>query len=235
MSEPLLSVSGVVKEYQALRPLRLQDLSVGAGQQVSLFGLDAPAAEILVGLITGALLPDAGTIMLFGRSTSDITDSDGWLAMLDGVGIITDRAVLIEQFTVLQNVAMPFTLDLEPVNAGVRPKAEQLARQVGLADHLDTPVGRAGPDAQVRVRIARALALEPRLVIAEHPTATVPREKVPSLARDLGALARGHGVALLSLTADEVYANAIGGTVLAHEPATGALRPRSLLRRWFGG
>ena len=65
---------------------------------------------MLVGLLTGALLPDAGDVQLFGKSTRDVGDSDAWLAMLDGVGILTDRAVLIEQFTVEQNIAMPFTL-----------------------------------------------------------------------------------------------------------------------------
>ena len=94
---------------------------------MSIGGLDAAAAELFVGLVTGALLPDSGDIELFGHSTRDVADSEAWLAMLDGVGIITDRAVLIAQFSVEQNLAMPFTLEIDPVAAELRPRVIALA------------------------------------------------------------------------------------------------------------
>ena len=58
MAEPLLDVRGVSKHYGGLRPLRLAALAVGPGDRVAITGLDAPAAEILVNLLTGATLPD---------------------------------------------------------------------------------------------------------------------------------------------------------------------------------
>ena len=103
-----------------------------------------------------------------------MADSDAWLAMLDGVGIITDRAVLIGQFSVEQNMAMPFTLEIDPVAADVRPRVAALADAVGLVPaDLTTRIAEAGGDVQARVRVARALALEPRVLLAEHPTAGV--------------------------------------------------------------
>jgi ABC-type sugar transport system ATPase subunit len=105
----LVAVRGLVKNYAGLRPLRLQSLDVQPGQVVSIVGLDAQAAEVFVGLLTGALLPDEGGIRLFEQSTAAVSDTEAWLAMLDGVGVITERAVLIEQFSVEQNIAMPFT------------------------------------------------------------------------------------------------------------------------------
>ena len=79
MSAPLLTVRGLVKDYQALRPLRVADLTVAEGELVVLKGLDAAAAETFVALLTAATLPDAGDVELFGQRTSSIDDHAGWL------------------------------------------------------------------------------------------------------------------------------------------------------------
>lgn len=232
-ADPLVSARGVVKNYQALRPLRIEALTLAPGDIVALTGLDAPAAEMLVGLLTGAVLPDSGDIQLFGRSTRDVVDSDAWLAMLDGVGIVTDRAVLIGQFSVEQNMAMPFTLTLDPVAEDVRPRVADLARTVGIgSDDLAMPVAQARPEIQTRVRVARALALNPSVLLAEHPSATLPRDAAKALGVDLNRIARARSLAVLAITADDVFAKALGGHVLRHEPATGALRPRSFWHKF---
>lgn len=231
---PLISVRDVVKSYQALRPLRIETLTVTRGQILSVTGLDAPAAEILVGLLTGAMLPESGEIALFGKSTRDLTDSDAWLAMLDGVGMVTDRAVLIAQFSVEQNIAMPFTLDIDPVAPEVRPRVAELAAEVGLEpNELSTRVGEARPDVQARVRLARALALNPSVLLAEHPSASLPRAAVRAYAADLTRVARKRHLAVVAITADEVFASALRGQILIHEPATGALRTRKTWHKLF--
>ncbi len=231
---PLVRVTDVVKNYQALRPLRIQSLTLAPGDVLSITGLDAAAAEMLVGLLTGAMLPDSGEIELFGEPTSQVTDSDAWLAMLDGVGIVTDRAVLIPQFSVEQNIAMPFTLAVDPIATDVRPLVEALAREVGISSsNLSTPVAEARPELLARVRVARALALKPSLLLAEHPSASLPREQVGAFAADMSRLAKSRTLALLVMTADEVFASALGGQVLTHDPAAGALRPRSAWNKIF--
>jgi ABC-type lipoprotein export system ATPase subunit len=234
--EPLIIVQGVVKDYQALRPLRLSSLVIGRGDVISLMGLDATAAEMLVGLLTGALLPDQGEIMLFGRSTRDVTDSETWLALLDGVGIVTDRAVLVGQFSVEQNIAMPFTLAIDPIADEVRQRVAALAAEVGLASaDLAARVGDTRPDVQARVRLARALALAPSVLIAEHPSATLPAESIAAFASDMARIAHGRTLAVLAVTGDQRFARAVGGEILMHEPATGQLRRRSGWRKLFGG
>lgn len=234
MSEVLVSVRRLVKNYQGLRPLRLQALEVPRGAVISISGLDLPAAEMVVGLLTGAVLPEEGAVHLFGQSTHDVTDSDAWLAMLDQVGIVTDRAVLIAQFSVEQNVAMPFTLQVDPLADTIRAQVHRLAGEVGLdPSTLERPVAQSSPEVVARVRLARALALEPTLLIAEHPSASLPRESVKSYARDIARIARAREMAVLAITADPLFADALGGQRLTHEPGTGALRPASFWRRVF--
>lgn len=235
MSDTLLQMSGVQKDFQSLRPLRLRDLTVKAGDVLSIAGLDAVTAEIFVHLVTGATLPDAGDVVLFGQNTRSIPDSETWLRTLDSIGMITSRGVLIEAFSVLQNVAMSFTLEVDPIDPRVVPQAGALAREVGIdSGAFDLPVSRVAPDVKMRVHVARALALGPKLVIAEHASAALPRETVAAFGAGLVRAAETRGLALLALTADDALARAIGGTRLELVAATGELRPESRIRRFFG-
>jgi phospholipid/cholesterol/gamma-HCH transport system ATP-binding protein len=235
MNEPLVTVRQLTKGYQALRPLRVESLALQRASVVSVMGLDAQAAEVLVGLLTGAILPDEGDVRLFGKSTRDVSDSEGWLEMLDDVGIVTDRAVLIGDFSVAQNIALPFTLQVDPIAEAVQPQVERVAREVGLdAADLDRPVAESRPEVVARVRLARAIALDPIVLLVEHPTASLPREGVKPYAIEIARVARERQLSVLAITADEAFAAALGGQVLAHEPKTGALRPASVWRRIFG-
>ena len=117
-------------------------------------------AETFVHLVTGATLPDTGDVSLFGRNTRGITDGEAWLKSLDGVGMITARGILIEAFSVLQNIALSLTLDVDPIDPRVIPQAGALARDVGIAANLfDVPVGKGGAGHQdARPSRARARA-----------------------------------------------------------------------------
>jgi putative ABC transport system ATP-binding protein len=230
----LLEISGLTKDYQALRPLRIAQLSLQPGDIVSLSGIDARAAETLVHLITGAVLPDQGDVTLFGQNTRAIADGKAWLTSLDGIGMITSRGVLIEAFSVLQNIAMSYTLDVDPIDPRFVSQAGALARDAGIDTAVfDMPTGRAGPEIKMRVHLARALALNPQMLIAEHPSAALPRETVTAFGADLAAIARKRGLALLAITADDLLAKAIGGHRLELVAASGELRAPGFLKKLF--
>ena len=231
----LLEIRGLVKEHGALRPLRVRELAVEPSTVMSISGIDARAAEMFVYLVTGAVLPEEGTVTLFGQDTRAISDSEAWLKSLDGIGMLTARGVLIEAFSVLQNIAMAFTLDVDPIDPRVVPQAGAVARDAGIPQEIfDLPAGKAGPEMQMRVHLARALALGPRLLMGEHPSAALPRDTVAAFGADLARVARARGIALLVITADEVLAKAVGGQRLELVPATGELRPPGLLKKIFG-
>ena len=234
MSDRFLTMTGVHKDFQALRPLRVRELTVAAGDVMSIAGLDAPAAEVFVNLVTGAALPDAGDVVLFGQNTRTIPDSAQWLTTLDGIGMVTARGILIEAFSVLQNVAMSFTLEVDPIDPRVVPQAGALAREVGIDQAaFDLPAGRVPPEVKMRVHLARSLALGPKLLIAEHASAALPRETVSSFGADLARAAAARGLAVIAITADDVLARAIGGARLELVAATGELRTMSRIRRLF--
>jgi predicted ABC-type transport system involved in lysophospholipase L1 biosynthesis ATPase subunit len=240
MSAALLEIRGLVKDYQGLRPLRVRELSVAAGRLLHLAGFDAAAAEIFVHLVTGAALPDQGEVTLFGANTREIADAEAWLRSLDGLGLVSHRAVLIDALTVLQNVAMPLTLEIDPIAPAFREPVADLAREAGIPEaDWEQPLGRVGPETAVRVRLARAVALRPSLLIAEHPSATLPRDAVARVAADVARVAADRGAALVTLTADAAWIDAIGGDVLTLQPGSGELasgaRFMERFRRILGG
>lgn len=224
MSVPVLDLSFVSKAYGGLRPLRIERLTLAHGDQLALVGIDGPGAEVLINLLTGASLPDRGEIRVHGRSTADIADGPAWLASLERFGIVSERAPLVAALSVVQNLALPFSLDVDPLSDAMRRRAAALAIEAGLADaDLDRRTGELGPAGRARVRFARALALDPDLLLAEHPTATLSRGDVKGLARDVGALLRGRPATALILTADEAFAEAVVPRVGRLDPASGRI------------
>jgi ABC-type transporter Mla maintaining outer membrane lipid asymmetry ATPase subunit MlaF len=230
---PLIEVRGVSKNYGGLRPLRLAALTVQPGARVAISGLDAPAAEILVNLLTGATLPDEGEIRLFGRPTSAIADADEWLATLDHIGMLSPRAMLADDFTAEQAVAMAFTLSIDPVPEAVAGEVARLAHEAGLgAADLASKLADASPGVKAGCRLARALATSPAVLVLEHANALLP-EGAAAFGRRIAAIADARRMAVLALTADEMFASAVAERVFALDAATGQLKARGGWRRWF--
>ncbi len=232
--ELLVELTDVVKDYRSLRPLRVKHLELRAGEAVAILGIDAAMSEVLISLITGAQLPDSGEIRVFGRPTSAITAVDDWVTALDRFGLISERAVLVEQFTTEQNLAMPLSLELENLSSSLREEVRELAREVGLSvEELEAPTGALGPSAQLRLRLGRALALGPRVLLAEHPNARLSSSELTRFAQDLARISAQRGLASLITTVDPTFATALTDQVLRFQAATGELSRASGWRRWF--
>jgi ABC-type branched-subunit amino acid transport system ATPase component len=233
VSEAILEFRGVSKSYGGLRPLRVERFVLLAGDRVALAGLDGGGAEAFVNLLTGASLPDAGRVALFGRDTAAISDADEWLGSLDRLGIVSARAVLLDDLTVAQNIATSFTLSIDPVADDVMEQVRGLAGEVEIAAAdlaarvADVPSGTAA-----RCHLAKALAVTPALLVLEHANALAP-DDAPMLARTIGRIARRRQLTLLALTTDEAFARAAADRVLAVSPATGELSDRSGWRRFL--
>ncbi len=231
--DTLIRLRGVSKDYRSLRPLRIAELDLPPGRSVALLGFDQMMAEVFVDLITGAILPDTGEVSAFGKPTSSIADPDAWLTTLDQFGLLTDRAVLVEQFTVEQNLALPLSVAVESMSPDVRARAAALAVEVGLGNDLERQAGVLAPAQRARIRLGRALALMPSVLVAEHPSATLSGEDATAFATDISRIVAARGIGSLILTADQAFARAVAREVLVLEPATGALKPVSSWRRWF--
>jgi ABC-type branched-subunit amino acid transport system ATPase component len=229
---PILEAVDVSKDYRGLRPLRILELAIAAGERVALVGFDQVTAEVLVNLLTGATLPDRGRVALFGRDTNAIVDASDWLTVIDRVGIVSERAVLLDGLTALQNLAMPFTLDVEPLGGEPRERAEALARELDLAPPAwNSAVGTLDVAVQMRIRLGRALALEPEVLLLEHASARLSTADASALAAAIARIAQSRRIAVVALGVDAAFARGVATRVLTWDPASGRLAAR---RGWFG-
>jgi ABC-type lipoprotein export system ATPase subunit len=231
--DPVLRILKVRKAYNALRPLRVNDLTIAAGERVALSGFDAGAAEVLVNLVTGASVPDEGDVHVQGRSTASIANGDEWLAWLDRFGIVSPRAVLLDGATLLQNLAMPLTLQIDPIPDDAAEAARALARETGIdEDALSRPVAGLPAAVKMRAHLARAVALGPALLILEHPTAILEKGEGRAFGDAVARVAGARGLATLIVSEDAEFADVAATKRLALQAASGDLKPRR--RSFFG-
>lgn len=232
-SAPVLRLANVRRAYNGLRPLRINDLSIAAAERVAVSGLDAGAAEVLVNLVTGASVPDEGEVFVLGQSTASISDGETWLESLDRFGIVSPRAVLLDAATLLQNLAMPITLDIEPVPPQVAARVVQLARDAGIEERwLEKPIAALDPSIRVRAHLARAVALNPSLLILEHPTAGLAKGEGNAFGDVVASVAGSRSLATLIISEDVEFSTTAATRRLALQGATGELKPAK--RRLFG-
>ena len=234
MDTALIQVRDVIKDFRGLRPLRLQQLVVHEGESISLMGFDQAMAEVLVNLLTGAILPDSGTITVFGEQTDAIGNAESWVKTLDRFGLISERAVILDQLTVEQNLAMPLSLHLHTMPGDLRDRVRTIAAEVGLTnDELASPVGSLAPLPRQRLRLGRALALDPGVLLAEHPNAPLSGADTRAFAGVFRHVVEGRRISSVVLTADHEFAAAISAQVLTLQPATGLLKRSPAWRRWL--
>lgn len=231
---PAIRVRDVEKDYRALRPLRVRELDVLEGESIALLGFDRAAAEVFVNLLTAATVPDSGRIEIFGRSTVDIQDAATWLSSLDCFGIVSERQVLLDNMTVEENLTMPLTMALHDVDGAVRTRVAAVAEEVGLSsDQLRQPVATLSAGPKLRVRLGRALAPAPRILLSEHPNASLDVGDVARFAAEYAQLVRRRRIVSVVLTADSAFASRVAPRTLTLQPATGELTPVSTWRRLF--
>jgi putative ABC transport system ATP-binding protein len=232
---PRLELLNVLKDYRGLRPLRIAHLTVAAGERVALSGVDAPGAEVLVNLITGASVPDQGVVTVDGVDNAAMADGDAWLSSLDRFGIVSERAVMLEGSTLLQNLALPLSLEIDAIAPETKRRVEALAREVGLPSaRLAVRAGDAPPPDRMRAQVARALALDPRLLLLEHPTVHLPRESVAGFGRDVAEMAERRGLSVLAITEDDDFAKPFAARWVKVIAGTGEVVPARSKWRWLG-
>jgi putative ABC transport system ATP-binding protein len=226
-----LELHDVEKQYGGLRPLRVRRLRIEPRTRTTLLGFDLPAAETFVNLITGAVLPDVGEVTTLGHATAAIVDSDAWLKFVEQFGFVSDRIALLDAMTVEQNLAIPFSLEIEPIPDEVRARVGSLAAEVGIdRSRLHLMVGEADPMLRARVRLARALALNPTFLVLEHPTAALSDQDAQPYAALIASVCESRALTTVALSMDERFAKALGGRLLVWQPATGEFKEK---RRWF--
>ncbi|WP_341468297.1 ABC transporter ATP-binding protein [Candidatus Chlorohelix allophototropha] len=183
MNSPLIILSGVEKSYpmgrRRFQALRGIDLQITAGEFVAIVGPSGSGKSTILNMITGIDRPTAGTVTIAGKELNRLSENALARWRGENVGIIFQFFQLLPTLTALENVTMPMYLrgnasKWRGQQRHVRGK-ESLAL-VGLADHGDHLPSELSGGEQQRVAMARALANDPPILVADEPTGNLDTE-----------------------------------------------------------
>ena len=237
----MLSIRRVSKAFGPVTVLHQVDFDLAAGEVHALFGANGAGKSTLAKLISGHLLPSAGEIVLEGRPCRFRNPRDSLEA---GIAMVTQETSLAPDLSVLENIFLPLYGRAGRLRfKGLRARAHEVLEQLGAAAdiELDRSVGRLSAAHRQMVEIARALALEARVIIFDEPTTSLSPGEVAHLFGVMDSLRRaGRAMVFVSHRLEELLAITDrvtvlrDGKVVAGALATAALTQTELVRLMIG-
>ncbi|MBB2975396.1 NitT/TauT family transport system ATP-binding protein [Microbacterium endophyticum] len=218
-STPAVHASGLERVFGAkdspVHALSEIDMTVGAGEFVSLIGPSGCGKSTLMRLIADLDAPTAGTLEVFGKTPSGARIDQDY-------GIAFQQAGLLPWRTVLQNIALP--LELHGVPAAERlARAKDLAEMVSLSDFGGRYPDELSGGMQQRVAIARALATKPRLLLMDEPFGALDEMTRERMQTELIRIAAETGAAVVFVTHSIPEAVYLSDRVVVMSPRPGRI------------
>jgi phospholipid/cholesterol/gamma-HCH transport system ATP-binding protein len=170
-SAPFVAVDNLRKSFGSRMVLNGITLSVGRGETLAVLGRSGTGKSVLLRLIIGLERPDSGSICIHGQEIAGLAlDQMGDIRMK--MGFLFQHAALYDSLTVAENVAFPLEHHRKEMSSSDRAgRVRELLAEVGLERDLDKMPSDISGGMQKRVGLARALALEPELLLLDEPTA----------------------------------------------------------------
>lgn len=205
---PILAMHGLCKNYQLggeeLRVLRDINLTITSGEYVAIMGPSGSGKSTLLNLIGCLDRPTHGDYLLGGQNVATLDDDQ--LSMIRGerIGFVFQSFKLIAQLNVVENIEIPMYYQGVSEDASAR-RAQELATLVGLGDRMRHRPAELSGGQQQRVSIARALANDPLIILADEPTGNLDSTSGADILAILDRL-HGEGKTLIVVTHDEQIA-----------------------------
>ncbi|HKS90255.1 MAG TPA: ABC transporter ATP-binding protein [Stellaceae bacterium] len=203
MQQPALELRGVRKSFHQggveLAVLDGVDLRLAAGEIVALVGPSGAGKSTLLHVAGLLERPDGGAVLVEGRDCGGLGDDERTLLRRQSLGFVYQFHHLLPEFSALENVMLPQMIAAVPRGAA-RRKAEALLNQVGLGARLTHRPARLSGGEQQRVAIVRALANDPKILLADEPTGNLDHATAESVMGALIDIVRGSGLAALIAT-----------------------------------
>ncbi|WP_227396269.1 ABC transporter ATP-binding protein [Jeotgalibacillus aurantiacus] len=178
---------------------------VQQGEIVSIVGRSGSGKSTLLNLISGFIKPSEGEIIILDEKVSEFTESEFADFRLKNMGFIFQNFQLIPSMTAYENVELP--LILKGVSEAARKQMTiDMLKTVGLEHFQGHYPSELSGGQQQRVSIARALVLEPPLILADEPTGSLDSETEQDLLRFIQKLNRERGITFVIITHDDEVA-----------------------------
>ena len=202
---PMIFVENVTKTYSKagsdVTPLANANLTVAAGEFVVMMGPSGSGKSTLLNLVAGIDKPSRGKVVVSGEDITDYTEDDLAEWRTRAIGYIFQQFNLMPILTAYENVELP--LLLLPLKAPQRRKLVETALGVvDLTDRSDHYPRQLSGGEEQRVAVARALATDPQVILADEPTGNLDRDNATTVMDLLSELNHNFGKTILLVTHD---------------------------------
>ncbi len=211
--EALLEAVDVARTYRdglSVPAVRGASLRLRAKDFVALMGPSGSGKTTFVGLLSGLDTPDEGEVRWKGRVMRDLRPEERRLLRREGMGMVFQSFGLLPALSALENVQLPLRVAGVALDEG-RSRAEAWLTRLGLADRLGNRTFELSAGQQQRIAVARALATEPEVVLADEPIAEVDTENAELILDAMWDVIRRGGAVLTATHNPEAlrYANRV--------------------------
>jgi lipoprotein-releasing system ATP-binding protein len=210
---PLVRIRNLDRSFETgggrIEVLKGVDLDIAEGARIAIVGQSGVGKSTLLHILGTLDHPTAGTLHFRGENVFDRSRED--LAELRGrfLGFVFQFHHLLPEFSSIENVMMPGLIQgIDP--AEMRVRSESMLTDVGLAHRVDQAVGKLSGGERQRVAVARALVLDPPLVLADEPTGNLDPATGDQVAELLFEMNRSRGTTLVVVTHSKRMADQLG-------------------------
>ena len=201
----VLVAEGVTKTFvqgtESIQVLNDLDFRLKGGEQVAVVGRSGSGKSTLMHVLAGLDTPDAGSVIVEGTDLVVVNNDHRAAVRSRAMGFVYQNHHLLPEFSALENVAVPLR-----INGRARDEADQVAndllREVGLGDRSSHLPSQLSGGERQRVAVARALAGDPKIVLADEPTGNLDAETAAQVLELMHAMSKNHNSAFVVVTHD---------------------------------
>jgi lipoprotein-releasing system ATP-binding protein len=209
VAEALVIIEDLKKSFQhmgrTLDVLKGIDLNIYAGQILAIVGQSGAGKSTLLHCIGTLDLPSSGRIRLGGEELTTMSGSRLAAVRNRDIGFVFQFHHLLPEFTALENIMVPGLIQGRPRKEMER-RAQALLEEVGLTSRASHRPGELSGGEQQRVAVARALALDPKLVLADEPTGNLDSATSDAIHELFFQINREHGTTIVVVTHNPAFA-----------------------------
>ncbi len=213
---PMIEVSGLKKSFATpggmIDVLRGVNFTIDAGERVAVIGTSGAGKTTLMHILGGLDHPTSGDVIFQGKSLFALKGAELDAFRNQTIGFVFQFHQLLQEFTALENVAMP--LMIGGVGRGdAATRATAILEEVGLGHRLTHKPGALSGGEQQRVAVARALVREPQLLLADEPTGNLDSKTSEEIIELLNRMHQVRGLTMVIVTHNNLLANSLDRTL----------------------
>ncbi len=202
----MIEVKDIWKSFGELEVLKGVHLEVKKGEIVAIIGKSGAGKTTLLQIIGTLDRPTKGEVLIDGTNVFTLGEKELAAFRNRHIGFIFQFHQLLPEFTALENVCIPAMIAREK-ESDYKPRAEQLLRDLGLGERMNHKPNELSGGEKQRVAAARALMMQPSIILADEPTGSLDEKNKKELSELLIHLRQEYGQTILLVTHDKELAS----------------------------